>query len=610
VSARILELRYAAPSQVLATPAASSLELALEGARTVGVSGRVKQVELFRDALLLAAAIRDSDLRYKGKDRTAYLAYLMKQGKKASKAIWEAQKSFLENAFGDEAPRPRGLDPILSVDPDEVSLEVFSKDESAYARLAFDNALFEQRTAAHGTTLADLSPALLEQVERLRSYQPLDFSASTEAKGATTSAHQRSVELPDPWLRGFLQVQSAATLPATTLELKPVDLYNVLFTLRTRKAKKPPRGLRFELVPGERPRLTLEPWEITVETHGAPYAGPSPRIVRLYGRQRLLALTRALPHLRSVKIHLLGAGLPSFWVLDMGLARMTVAFTSWAESQWGSTASFDALIPNEGKQADVDAVAKLLAAEGPRSLAQLAASTKHTELELRALLQQACLRGQVLFDRDRAVFRPRALLPQPVELAAIRFGSPREAAAHRLLAADKAITITKLHNLSGEGNEISGEVVDAQARRSFAPRFTSNLEGQVKEAFCNCPSYQRSALREGPCEHMIALFVFFKRKAAETERLRLTPEGRKLIRAETRTFLQRDSAGYQRRCRLTLDDRTVRSEVHETAAGEALAEPRFQRLWFDSDSAARDAYFERLDQLAKEGFIDIDAESA
>lgn len=610
MSARILELRYAAPSQVSATPAASSLELALEGARTVGVSGVVKQVELFRDALLLAAAIRDSDLRYKGKDRTAYLAYLMKQGKKASKAIWEAQKSFLENAFGDEAPRPRGLDPILSVDPDEVSLEVFSKDESAYARLAFDNALFEQRTAAHGTTLADLSPALLEQVERLRSYQPLDFSASTQAKGATAAAHQRSVELPDAWLRGFLQVQSAATLPATTLELKPVDLYNVLFTLRTRKAKKPPRGLRFELVPGERPRLTLEPWEITVETHGAVYSGPSPRIVRLYGRQRLLALTRALPHLRSVKIHLLGAGLPSFWVLDMGLARMTVAFTSWAESQWGSTASFDALIPGEGKQAEVDAVAKLLAAEGPRSLAQLAASTKHSELELRSLLQQACLRGQALFDRDRAVFRPRALLPQPVDLAAIRFGSPREAAAHRLLATEGAITITKLHNLSGEGSEISGEVVDAQARRSFVPRFTSNLEGQVKEAFCNCPSYQRSALREGPCEHMIALFVFFKRKAAETERLRLTPEGRKLIRAETRTFLQRDSAGYQRRCRLTLDDRTVRSEVHETAAGEALAEPRFQRLWFDSDSAARDAYFDRLDQLAKEGFIDIDAESA
>jgi hypothetical protein len=33
--------------------------------------------------------------------------------------------------------------------------------------------------------------------------------------------------------------------------------------LRTRKAKKPPRGLRFELVPGQPPRLILEPGRLS-----------------------------------------------------------------------------------------------------------------------------------------------------------------------------------------------------------------------------------------------------------------------------------------------------------------------------------------------------------
>lgn len=611
MTARVLPLRYHGPSEVIASPTASRIHFALESSRAVGVTGRVNDAELFRDALLTAVAVRESDLRYKGRDRAAYLAYLMKQGKKATKAIWEAQKSFLDGAFADETPRPRGLDPLVTVDPDEVSFEVFSRDESAYARLAFDNDMFDARTAAHGTSLADLSPGLIEQVERIRTYQPLDLEATSLAKAPPTVATgDREINLPDEWLRGFLQVQSAATLPGTSLELLPIDFYNMLFTMRTRRAKKPPRGLRFELRPGAKPRIVLEPWEIAIEAHGEPYAGPSPRIVRLFGRQRLLSLARALPHLKRVRVHLLGAGLPSFWVLDMGAARMTVALTSWAESKWGSAASFDALMPRSDDSAAVDAVVGALHKAGPLALPDLAAAVNTSPVDARAALQRACLRGQVLFDRDRNTYRPRAILQQPVDESAIRYGSPREAAAHRLLSAEGSVKVTKLHLVAGEGTEISGEVEDQQARRTFLPRFTADLEGQVREAWCNCPTYQRSAMREGPCEHMIALYLFQKRSAADAERLRLTPEGRKLVRAETRTLVHRDSSGKQTRYRVTLDDKVMRVEASEAPSGQPLGEPRFQRLWFDSDSQARDAYFARLDRLATEGFIDTDALSA
>src|SRR5262249_7793079 len=146
----------------------------------------------------------------------------------------------------------------------------------------------------------------------------------------------------------FLQVQSAAALPSVVAHLAPVDLYNVLFTLKTRKAKKAPRGLRFELVPGARPVVVVEPWEIALGCHGEPFAGTAPRIVRIFGRQRLVALAPALAHTTSVRVHLSGPGLPSFWVLDLGLARLTVALTSWSESKWASATSFDALMPRPG----------------------------------------------------------------------------------------------------------------------------------------------------------------------------------------------------------------------------------------------------------------------
>jgi len=598
MTARVLHLEYPAPSQVAASPSASKVRIALESGRaTIGIKARIESPELFRDALLTAAGIMQSDLRYKGRDRSAYLAFLMKKGKKATAAIWEAQKTFLEGAYGDDVARSRGLDPVLTVDPDEVSLEVFSRDESAYARLALSNELFSDRAASHGTTLADISPALLEQVERVRTYQPLDLEAGT--KLASPVANGRDVDLPDEWLRGFLQVQSAAALPSVTAELAPIDLYNVLFALRVRRAKKAPRALRFELVPGAKPRIVVEPWEIALEAHGPAYAGKTPRIVRIFGRQRLLQLARALPHLRRASVHLLGPGLPSFWVLDMGHARLTVALTSWSESKWASASSFDALMPREGDAQVVERAVSTLRERGPLPIGEIASATKLSIHDTRNALQRACLQGRVLFDLDRQVYRPRELLAQPVDESSIRFGSAREAQAHRLL--EGKVSVEKVHHMAGEGVEISGEIDDKAMHRSFSPRFFLDVEGQVTDAWCNCPTYMRSALREGPCEHMIALRVKYQRDQVEAERLRTTPEGRKLVRAETRTLLRRDATGAQTSFRVSLDDRVVR--IERVVGSDA----RHQRLWFDTDAQARTAYFERLDSLGEEGFIDTDA---
>lgn len=609
-TSRVLDLAYPRSSEVVAPPHASTLALGLDGNRAkVAVRGRVNDPELFRDALLVAMELRQSDLRYRGKDRTAYLAYLMKKGQKATAAIWEAQKTFLESAYADAAPRPRGLDPVLTVDPDEISLEVFSRDESAYARLAFANELFEDRAVVHGTTLVESTPELLGQIARIRTYQPLSLDADQPAVPTVTGS-ARSVDVPDEWLRGFLQVQSAAMLPGAHVELAPIDLYNLLFVLRTHKAKKAPRGVRFELVPGQRPILVVEPWEITLECHGAVFEGSAPRVVRLFGRQRLLTLARALPHLVSVRVQLPGAGLPSFWTLDMGAARLTVALTSWSESPWASAASFDALLPAEADavRTQSDALVRRLQSEGPLTLAQLAAGG--SPADTRAALSRAALQGRVLYDLDRGLVRPRLLLAEPIDPAQLRYGSTREEAAHRLLEEREAVQITKVHTAVGEGQEVHGEVVDKLVRRTFAPRFSVDLENNVREAWCNCPTYQRSGLREGPCEHMIALYVFDKRERVKAEQLRATPEGRKLVRAETRTLVRRDGLGAQEEVRLSLDDRVVRIERRQRGAQISGADERHSRMWFDTDLQAREAYFARLDELANKGFIDTEALSA
>jgi hypothetical protein len=600
-AARTVNLTWPRDFGAVADESGTSLSLPVaERPSPVGLTGTVKDVAVFRDALSTLLAIKNSDLRYKGRDRAAYLAFLMKKGKKATAAIWDAQRSFLEASFR-AAVSTRELDPLLTVHPDEVSLEVFSKDESAWARLAIKNEAFADRSAAHGTTFVELGDQALAAVESVPAYRALKLVAAPE-RSSTKAPRVQHYDVPHAWLRGFLQVQSAATLPSTVCHLAPIDLYNVLLQLRLKKAKNPPRGLRFELVPGEKPRVVIEPWEVVLEAHGAPYTGTAPRIARLFGRARLALLQRLLPHATSVRVHLLGAGLPSFFVVEMPQATLTVGLSGWTESSWSSAVAFDALMPSGADEALVASLHKDLGTDGPQTLDALVKRHKRTVADVRAGLQRLCLRGEVMFDLADGVFRPRSIFGEAVADDVVAFGSEREREAHRLLNTKKAVAVTKLHDRGHDGVDVHGEVKDAVAERVYAPRFTTDVEGRVSEAWCSCPHFRRSALREGPCAHMIALRVAFGRQRADDEARRATPEGRKLVRAETRTLLRRDhDSGKQTVMRVSLDHKVVRVEW-----GLALAEARHTRTWFDTDGEARDAYFQRLDVLISEGFLDAD----
>src|SRR5437868_1678990 len=63
------------------------------------------------------------------------------------------------------------LDPIISVHPDEVCFEVFSKDEGSYAKLGIHRDAFAvEGTPVYGTTNIDFSAAMHESTQQMRSY--------------------------------------------------------------------------------------------------------------------------------------------------------------------------------------------------------------------------------------------------------------------------------------------------------------------------------------------------------------------------------------------------------------------------------------------------------
>ena len=106
--------------------------------------------------------------------------------------------------------------------------------------------------------------------------------------------------------------------------------------------------------------------------------------------------------------------------------------------------------------------------------------------------------------------------------------------------------------------------------------------------------FRRAGIKEGPCEHMIAVRVLYAREQARLEAARGTEEGRALIRAETRTLLRRTARGAET-YRLSLDGREVIARYGST---DPL---RMQRLLFATSDDARAAYFARLEELGDEG---------
>jgi len=243
------------------------------------------------------------------------------------------------------------LDPVVTVHPDAVLFEVFSKDEGTYAALAIErSALDLDGEPACGTTNIDYSKALFDGVQRMRSYRDTALTIGQDAVEVATAGEakvvEKTIQVPDTWLRGFLQVQSAATLPATTIEIAAIDLYNILRQLRMHAdTKKGGRGIRIELVPGERPRLVLEPWEVVLETGAGPFTGRAPAMLRIWGRRRLMLLRRLLPFIDKVEVHLLGSGLPSFYVLRAGPVRLTLGLSGFTTANWAQAVAFDLLLP-------------------------------------------------------------------------------------------------------------------------------------------------------------------------------------------------------------------------------------------------------------------------
>ena len=528
---------YAKSSHVESHPYRTAMSFSPDTSRQpTFFSGELRKGVAFREAISALHDVVVSDLRFKPKDRTQYLEWRAKQDEidwvtvmrermtvksqidalqAELQELWKrrgdrwatfekAKRAYFNYLYQKDRDAWFVLDPVITVHPDEIFFECFSQDESSYGKLGASYEVFHNiGEFACGTTNIDYSHALYEEFQKVRSYKttklevdPTGFDVKTQGEA---DFKEVKIDLPDTWVRGFLQVSSAMSLPARTFELHPMDVHNLLFVLRRRKEKLGPRSLRFRLSPDKPVRVVIDPWNLEVECPRSVYKGSKEEEVRIWGRRRLFILERLIPVARNFTVHLLGHGLPSFWVADLGDMSFTLGLSGWTTNDWSRAGQFDLLAPRG--EVDVQTKVRVFETLKERWLEKTDDLSSRAELPRATVLSALSAwtqAGRAIYDLSKGVWRVRELSRDPLPMDKLRFANEREQAATALVAKTKATS----RELAAGAFEVTATVIDK--KETHQVRFIADSDGKVIEAQCDCSFFKFNRLLKGPCEHILA----------------------------------------------------------------------------------------------------------
>lgn len=542
------QYRYYGESRVVNDDASTGISFAPDTLRKpVHFVADIQQHLPFREAMSALHEVVVSDLRTRQRDVSEYQAWLQSQegsllaefmaqaGALKGEAVrvkgeldelrqqknallgpfWKARQAYFEHIYKTDRSMWIVLDPVITVHPDRVFFECFSRDESTYASLSCSHDIFKhQGDFACGTTNIDYSAALYDEFQKIRDYKTtrlaIEASGFAVQTGDDPGFIEHKIDVPDSWVRGFLQVSAAMAQPGVSLSLHPMDLHNFCLLLRRRKERVGPRSIRFELEPGKPVRAIFEPWGTEVICPRSSHSATEAQSIRIWGRRRLLTLERLIPIAQRVDVHLLGTGLPSFWVVEGAGLRFTLGLSGWTANDWSRSGQFDLMGPRQHADSTTrERVYNTLAQHWKMTPAQLGAAAG-----LDPVLAESCLllfaeAGRVVYDLGDKVYRLRELSREPLPLDRLRYSNEREELAAQIVAAGQ---VGKLDIQERDGKRIIDTELTINKRR-LVVRVVLDADERMVDAQCQCDFYTRNRLYKGPCEHILAARLVAARRS-------------------------------------------------------------------------------------------------
>lgn len=492
----------------------------------------------FREAMSALHDVVVSDMRFKPKEKSDYKAWLESQEKvwlaelvaekekhqeqyervqeeltsirtqenRVLKPYYEAQRKYFNYLYKNDYDKWFVLDPVITVHPDEVFFECFSQDESSYGKLSCSYDTFKEiEEQSYGTTNIDYSDKLYAEFQKIREYKETTFTIDPSGFEVETELadefKEEKIDLPDSWVRGFLQISSAMTMEKSSFTLHPMDMYNILLMLKRNKERKSPRSLRFILVPDKPVEVLFEPWGKKLTFRRSIYMGKKAQEIRIWGRRRLFILERLLPVAKSFKVSLLGSGMPSFWEADLGGMVFTLGLSGWSANDWSASTNFDLMSP----RAEVDSVTsqKVFDALSKNHVEASGSLAKRLGLEkpiIESALGIYAQQGRVLYDMHKETYRVRELSGDPLPMDTLQFSNEREEKASNFVLAN-LVTLGKTYQQETQ-TQIQGAVMDNAKTYSTTVVIDKNMK--LVDASCHCWYFGQNKLHKGPCEHILA----------------------------------------------------------------------------------------------------------
>lgn len=429
------------------------------------------------------------------------------------------------------------LDPVITVHRDRIFFEAFSQDQSVYAALIVDPEVFEPMgEIVTGTTNIDFTAWLWGALGELRTSRSTTFRIGPEGFEVRTSnaggRFEKKVDLPETWVRGFLQVQAAMGMPGTRLSVKPIDLLAAVRFLRLSKAKVSPRGIRYEFEPGQDARMVLEPWEHVVPLEGAEHNYTEFKNTRVWGRRRLKLIEGLLPFAERVDIYLKGRALPNFYAVKLPGMTFLLGLTGWSGSGFTTTGGFDLLAEAAaGNDTLLEPALALLRERQHVSIDEVATALNIDKVAASRVLVRLCRQGRTMFDVETRRYRHRELFETPADEARYFPPDRRQELAAQFIFENKVLVAScvaeetkkvrsfKDPNAEDSKKKIVREITYRDWRIIGAVADQNPVEivvndsGRIIFGRCTCPHFAEHLMNQGPCEHMLALF-----KASEPQR--------------------------------------------------------------------------------------------
>jgi ribosomal protein S25 len=399
------------------------------------------------------------------------------------------------------------FDPIISVQDDGTFFEAFSGDESIYAKVFLPHDLVKSKEKPSlGTTNIDFSLLLEREFERVRSYRGMSLNVGLKKVDFKTSAAavtEEKILLPESWVRGLVEVQSALSLSQINFEISSQALLEVIARLESENEKSSPRSLKFHLVPNSPIRVELEPWGYIFNDDWCNFDGKTSATIRIWGRRRLKVLKQILPDVDKVFVKVLGSGMPSFWTVIKDGVELTIGLSGWTSNDWATKAKFSSFIPTtKVTNKSTELALEIIQKKGSVTTSQLAGDLEVKSSAATAVLQKLCKQGKVMYDQERQIYRWRDLFPT------LDFYQENDSSRE----ITKGLKLLDNENIELESDEIIGEIrflagSSGDNGQIFLPKLEVDLDGRPSFAQCTCPFFNYNRLREGPCQHMIALIL-------------------------------------------------------------------------------------------------------